>query len=101
MSVEFVLDRLLLQDEFRRHLTLDHTLPARQARFAGFPESLDLRLGHALAARGISRLYTHQGQATGLALAGQALVVVTPTALGRAVCYGRPVRQALVNDLVA
>src|SRR5207245_1016517 len=60
MSVEFVLDRLLVQDEFRRHLTLDHTLPARPARYAGFPDSLDLRLGQALAARGISRLYTHQ-----------------------------------------
>src|SRR5438094_156170 len=28
MSVEVVLDRLLVQDEFRRHLTLDHTLQA-------------------------------------------------------------------------
>src|SRR5205807_1208767 len=67
MSVEFVLDRLLAQDEFRRQLTLDHTLPARQARYASFPEGLDLRLGQALAARGITRLYTHQAQATGLA----------------------------------
>jgi len=32
MSVEFVLDRLLAQDEFRRQLTLDDTVPARQAR---------------------------------------------------------------------
>ncbi|TMF28839.1 MAG: ATP-dependent helicase, partial [Chloroflexi bacterium] len=79
MSVEMVLDRLLVQDEFRRHLTLDHTLPARQARYAGFPDSLDMRLGQALAARGITRLYTHQAQATGLALAGKDLVVVTPT----------------------
>ena len=80
MSVEFVLDRLLVQDEFRSHLTLDHTLPARQARYAGFPDSLDTRLAQALAARGINRLYTHQAQATNLALTGKDLVVVTPTA---------------------
>ena len=60
MSVEMALDRLLVQDEFRHHLTLDHTLPARQARYAGFPGALDPRLAEALAARGISRLYTHQ-----------------------------------------
>src|SRR5260370_6144468 len=98
MSVEFVLDRLIAQDEFRSHLTLDHTLPARQARYAGFPDSLDIRLGQALAARGISRLYTHQAQATSLALAGKDLVVVTPTASGKTACYNLPVLQALLKD---
>ena len=98
MSVEFVLDRLIAQDEFRRHLTLDHTLPARQARYAGFPDALDVRLGQALAARGISRLYTHQAQATALALAGKDLVVVTPTASGKTACYNLPVLQALLKD---
>src|SRR6059058_4633301 len=98
MSVEVVLDRLLVQDEFRRHLTLDHTLPARQARYGGFPDSLDPRLWQALAARGISRLYTHQAQATALAMAGKDLVVVTPTASGKTACYNLPVLQALLKD---
>src|SRR5467141_767494 len=98
MSVEMVLDRLLVHDEFRRHLTLDHTLPARQARYAGFPDSLDIRLGRALAARGITRLYTHQAQATALALAGNDLVVVTPTASGKTACYNLPVLQAMLKD---
>jgi len=98
MSVEVVLDRLLTQDEFRRHLTLDHTMPARQARYAGFPASLDLRLAQALAARGISRLYTHQAQATALALAGKDLVVVTPTASGKTACYNLPVLEAMLKD---
>src|SRR3989440_556557 len=98
MSVEMVLDRLLVQDEFRRHLRLDHTLPARQARYAGFPDSLDMRLGQALAARGITRLYTHQAQATSLALAGKDLVVVTPTASGKTACYNLPVLQAMLKD---
>src|SRR6202140_3174343 len=78
MSVEMALDRLLIQDEFRRHLTLDHTLPARQARYAGFPDSLDTRLGQALA--------------------GRDLVVVTPTASGKTACYNLPVLQAMLKD---
>ncbi|TMD43826.1 MAG: DEAD/DEAH box helicase [Chloroflexi bacterium] len=98
MSIEMALDRLLVQDEFRRQLTLDHTLPARQARYAAFPEALDYRLGQALAARGITRLYTHQAEATRLALAGKDVVVVTPTASGKTVCYNLPVLQALLKD---
>src|SRR2546429_7359368 len=56
MSVEMVLDRLLVKDEFRRHLTLDHTLPARQARYGGFPESHQPRFWRAPAGRGVTRL---------------------------------------------
>src|SRR2546430_8555198 len=98
MSVEMALDRLFVQDEFRQHLTPDRTLPARQARYAGFPDSLDPKLGRALGARGISRLYTHQSEATALALAGKDLVVVTPTASGKTACYNVPVLQAMLRD---
>jgi DEAD/DEAH box helicase domain-containing protein len=93
MSIEFALDRLLVQDEFRRHLTLDHTVPARPARYASFPGALDPRLAEALAARGISRLYTPQAEAAALAVAGKDLVVVTPTASGKTACYNLPVLQ--------
>jgi DEAD/DEAH box helicase domain-containing protein len=98
MSVEMALDRLLVEDEFRRHLTLDHTVPARQARYAAFPDGLDMRLAQALAARGITRLYTHQAEAANLALAGKDLVVVTPTASGKTACYNLPVLEALLKD---
>src|SRR5579864_1514051 len=98
MSVEMALDRLLVQDEFRRHLTLDHTVPARQARFAPFPEAFDHRLAQAMAARGITRLYTHQAEASQLALARKDVVVVTPTASGKTACYNLPVLQAMLRD---
>ena len=100
MSIELALDRLLVQDEFRRHLTLDHTVPARPARYAGFPGALDPRLAEALAARGISRLYTHQAEAAALALAGKDVVVVTPTASGKTACYNLPVLQAMLREPV-
>ena len=98
MSVEMALERLLVQDEFRRHVTLDHTLAARQARFAPFPDRLDIRLGQALAARGITRLYTHQAEAAQRALSGSDIVVVTPTASGKTACYNLPVLQTLLRD---
>jgi DEAD/DEAH box helicase domain-containing protein len=98
MAVEVVLDRLLAQDEFRRNLTLDHTVPARPARYAPFPPGLDARLARALAERGITRLYTHQAEAAGQAALGRDLVVVTPTASGKTLCYNLPVLHTVLGD---
>ncbi|MHC5009835.1 MAG: DEAD/DEAH box helicase, partial [Planctomycetota bacterium] len=57
--------------------------PATPARYADLPAGLDPRLGPALAARGITRLYTHQRQAYDHIAAGRHTVAVTPTASGK------------------
>ena len=44
-----------------------------------------------LAARGIERLYIHQAEAIEAVQAGQDVVVVTPTASGKTLCYTLPV----------
>src|SRR5690242_12057667 len=98
MAVEIALDRLLVQDDFRRNLTLDHLLPARPARYAPFPAGLDQRLASALAERGVTRLYTHQVEAVERALREQDVVVVTPTASGKTLCYNLPVLSAILRQ---
>jgi len=98
MPVEAALELLLAQDGFRRNLTLDHTLPARPARYGPFPAGLDQRLAYALAARGITQLYTHQAEAVGHVLAGRDPVVVTPTASGKTLCYNLPVLQTVLQQ---
>src|SRR5882757_6760258 len=65
--------------------------PAKPAKFAPFPERLDPVLRSAVAARGIESLYSHQAEAVELALAGKNVVVVTPTASGKTLCYNLPV----------
>ena len=72
-------------------------LPAQPARYADWPPDVDRRLVAALAARGISRPYAHQAAAFGHARAGRNLVVVTPTASGKTLCYNLPVVQALLE----
>ncbi|MCS7315858.1 MAG: DEAD/DEAH box helicase [Bryobacterales bacterium] len=74
-----------------------HRQPARPGEYADFPEGLDPRLRRALAAQGIERLYSHQAEAFRLLAAGRNLVVVTPTASGKTLCYN----LAVLNDLVA
>jgi DEAD/DEAH box helicase domain-containing protein len=73
-------------------------LPARSAIFTDYPGELDERLSEALRARGISRLYVHQAEASAAALAGENLVVVTPTASGKTLCYNLAVISTALVD---
>ena len=80
------------------HVTAVRRLPALAARYAPFPAALDERLQRALASRGISQLYTHQAEAIEHALAGRNVVVITPTASGKTLCYNAPVLHAILQD---
>ncbi|HEY4026406.1 MAG TPA: DEAD/DEAH box helicase [Candidatus Dormibacteraeota bacterium] len=84
--------------EFRGDVTLDHVIPARAAELAPLPADLRPELAEALAARGIQRLYSHQAEAYAEVRAGRHLVVVTPTASGKTLCYNLPVLQRLLED---
>src|ERR1700730_12051616 len=80
------------------HVTALRRLPPVAAQFAPFPESLDDRLRAALVSRGIAHLYTHQAQSIGHAMAGRNVVVITPTASGKTLCYNAPVLNAILQD---
>lgn len=94
---EFLL--ALRNDEgFMRRVAAWERRPARPARFAPFPPSLDGRLIQALRAQGIERLYTHQAQAVEAVLRGEHVVVVTSAASGKTLCYNLPVLSALLTQ---
>lgn len=94
---EFV--RALRDDpRFMENVTEWRVLPAREAKYAPFPQELDARIVQVLKARGIERLYTHQRQALDCAIAGRDFVVVTPTASGKTLCYNLPVLNAILKD---
>ena len=65
---------------------------------APWPDAIDARLRAALEARGIAQLYTHQAAAIEHALAGRNVVVTTPTASGKTLCYNAPVLSAILQD---
>src|SRR5437762_8164463 len=79
-------------------VTAIRRLAAVAAQYTPFPDALDARLTGALAARGITELYTHQAAAIEHALAGRHVVVITPTASGKTLCYNAPVLNAILQD---
>jgi DEAD/DEAH box helicase domain-containing protein len=80
------------------HVTAVRRLPAAAAQHAPFPAGLDQRLLNALRTRGIAQLYTHQAEAIGHALGRRNVVVITPTASGKTICYNAPVLNAILED---
>jgi DEAD/DEAH box helicase domain-containing protein len=75
-----------------------HKQPAFEGSFAPLPDSLPESAKNALAHQGITQLYSHQAEAYGQVRQGRNVVVVTPTASGKTLCYNLPVLEALLAD---
>ena len=84
--------------DFPGEVTLDYVIPEASANFAALPLDLRPELITALGGRGIHRLYTHQADAYEAVSKGRHLVVVTPTASGKTLCYNLPVLQRLLEN---
>jgi DEAD/DEAH box helicase domain-containing protein len=84
--------------DFQGDITLDHVISEAIPNFAPLPADLRPELVTALAGRGIQRLYSHQADAYRAVRQGRHLVVVTPTASGKTLCYNLPVLQRLLED---
>ena len=89
------LDRPDTPDEV---VTAVRRLPAVEAAYAPFPAGIDPRLRAALEARGVQQLYTHQAEAFDLVAQGRQVVVTTPTASGKTLCYNLPVLDRILKN---
>ena len=79
-------------------ITLDRLIPSSPAIHAPLPGDLRPELVAALRTRGIEQLYSHQAEAYAAVRAGRHLVVVTPTASGKTLCYNLPILQRLLEQ---
>jgi DEAD/DEAH box helicase domain-containing protein len=72
--------------------------PARPGEYADFPAGINAGLRDVLAQRGVARLYSHQGDACDQIAAGSNVVIVTPTASGKTLCYNLPVLNRMITE---
>jgi len=101
MSLEALLNQIEQDTQLARCITHWQRLPARPPQYAGYPACIDEHLVEALRQRGIEHLFTHQAAAVEAALRGENVVVVTPTASGKTLCYNLPVLNTLLADPMA
>src|SRR6059036_680499 len=93
-----ILDALLTSPSTGPCITATRHFAPRPPVLVPFPPSLDARIADGLRARGIGELYSHQARAWELIEKGHHVVVVTPTASGKTLCYNLPALQALVHQ---
>jgi DEAD/DEAH box helicase domain-containing protein len=96
--VHEVLDAFAARDHNGEILTAVRHFPARDAQWADFPAWVHADLASCYAAKGIRRLYIHQAVAAETVHAGKNVVIVTPTASGKTLCYNLPVLNEVLEN---
>jgi DEAD/DEAH box helicase domain-containing protein len=96
--VHDVLDAFSARDHNAEIVTAIRHFPAREAQWAEFPGWVNGKLRSAYTAKGVSRLYTHQARAAEAVHSGRNVVIVTPTASGKTLCYNLPVLNAILEN---
>ena len=98
MSLTQLLSALRRDPNFMMNVMAWRTLPAMAAQYATVPAALHPALQQALHQRQIAALYSHQAETVNQVWAGNHVVVVTPTASGKTLCYNLPVLDLLLRD---
>ena len=108
-GLESVMSRWMASRSIHSCFVADQNLQAVEGRYVGVPEDLAPPLREALIQRGIDTLFDHQARAYALArglpdpdrtcpTAPRCIVVATPTASGKSLCFHLPVLQSIITD---
>ena len=97
-TVQEILGTLAARYRAEEVLTSVRQIPARTAKFRPVPDWVRNELSEAYGAKGIKELYSHQAATSELVHGGRNVVVVTPTASGKTLCYNLPVLNAVLEN---
>ncbi len=98
MSIEEIIQSWKRSKNISPCLTDLRIFKKREGRYQPFPDFLHPLLKEALRSEGIESLYSHQAEAIKHVQEGQDVVVVTPTASGKTLCYNLPVLNRILSD---
>jgi DEAD/DEAH box helicase domain-containing protein len=93
-----VVNAFLERDPTGEIITAVRRFPAKEADWADFPGWLRADLVAAYAGKGVRHPYTHQAEAAEAVHAGKNVVIVTPTASGKTLCYNLPILNAILDN---
>jgi len=83
---------------FMENVTSIKHIPAHKGSFAPFAGWVHPRIRSILEKRGVHQLYSHQAEAIESIRNGRDVILVTPTASGKTLCYNLPVLQRILEE---
>jgi len=98
MNLLQILDQFKTDGYFKDCISHWEVIPPREAVYAEFLEEIDPKIKSVLEKRGIKKLYSHQAIALENIFSGKNVVIVTPTASGKTLCYNLPVINKILNE---
>ena len=98
MDVAAFLDHVKSLPWYRDQIVHQEDVPPRPTTFAELGRPLNPDLQRSLESLGIRALYSHQAAAVDAARNGENVIVATPSASGKSLCYQLPVLDSLLED---
>ncbi|HVN82317.1 MAG TPA: DEAD/DEAH box helicase [Terriglobia bacterium] len=98
LSIARIVEGLKRQSGVQDCITHIEHFPAREAQWASFPSGIAPLVRQIYASKGIDQLYSHQAEAVEKVLGGRNVVIVTPTASGKTLCYNVPVLNSILGN---
>lgn len=93
-----LVERIKQDPRYKGQIVHIESIPPKQAVYADYHGLLLPKVAGVLEGKGIDRLFSHQVQALEATARGENVVVVTPTASGKTMCYNLPVLNHLLLD---
>jgi len=93
-----LLDYLKKDEYLKDCISHWEVIPPRDPVYADFPSGIEPKLISVLKKKGIEKLYSHQAKAIEDIFNDKNIVVVTPTASGKTLCYNLPVLNQILKN---
>lgn len=98
MTIREAVDFLCRDRYFASGIVFRHYLSPSEGKYQEFPEACSKQLVTVYKKRGIDKLYSHQSEAYTAVVEGNHVVIVTPTASGKTMCYNLPVIDTIIKE---
>ena len=98
MQVASFIDHLKSLADYKNQIAHIEHLPSQKASYRELDGPLAPALEMALQEAGLLPLYSHQATAVDAARSGKNVMVVTPAASGKTLCYNLPVLQTILTE---
>jgi DEAD/DEAH box helicase domain-containing protein len=98
IEVPEIIRELAPNNQVNEIVTAIHRIPAQEPQWSPMPDWVRPELIEAYGTKGIIQLYSHQAEASERIRCGRDVVIVTPTASGKTLCYNLPVLNATLEN---